>query len=211
MDLIGQINDFCMQKKNREPNNNGNPIWEEKFFLSKLQHDNIQPEWDKGIPQCVLELSDFKKDGEFFSKVSNRLNSAADKVTEARKMRDMLLAHLDQNSKDESETSSVSAINTATNEFISAWENATNADERNAAIEKFTAYYSKQVAQLMGNFYNEVSGIKIALGRHTVHPDSFASVVVGTMFSSAEILQRSFGMMEQMNLLDDVYQLAKKN
>ncbi len=86
----------------------------------------------------------------------------------------------------------------------------TNADEQNAAIEKFTADYSKQVAQLMGNFYNEVSGIKIALGRHTVHPDSFASVVVGTMFSSAEILQRSFGMMEHMNLLDDVYQLAKK-
>lgn len=67
-------------------------------------------------------------------------------------MRDMLLAHLDQNSKNESETSSVSAINTATSEFISAWENATNADEQNAAIEKFTADYSKQAAQLMGNF-----------------------------------------------------------
>ena len=209
LDLIGEINDFYMQKKNRMNDENGTPIWKEKFFLSKIKRDGIKEEWGKGVDKCVLELKDFQKDGEYYTKVSNRLNAAENKVSEAQRMRDILLAHLDQNSSNATERASVSAINTATNEFITSWNAAGNAEEQKAALEKFTSDYSKLVAQQMGNFYVEASGIKSMLNKLPVYPNSFASVVMSTMFNSADVLRRSFGFAEGLTLLENVYQIAK--
>ena len=144
----------------------------------------------------------FQSGGKYYNAVSDRVKNAQNPAQAARELVDMLTR-----SSDAEHNSKAPACIAPVAEVIARIENASNEEEKAAAISLFTANFcsvSKTLFDLMETSESEVVSMRAYEEAGQIQPKTFASALMGILMDNFDVLQDTFEDVSGQ-LMKDVY------
>ncbi len=165
------------------------------------------------VPAFVLKMDQYgsfdggvdSEGSEYRTAITDSIKNAADKVVEVRRIAGLFIRHFDPDNMPKL----ISDINSFHLLFERQWNAATTDEEKANAIKTFVDSFAGAVRQQMQTCSNTAQ--KLYAGRFPV-PNSFAKVVMGTLFNGAaaaeKIFDDNFSTIEKLQLGNDSRKIA---
>ena len=193
LDLVGKIFNESMtvagqQKVKLASGTHGNRRF--PAFINTMMSDEYGGWFGAKVNQPMFNPGE---NGTYYNRVYNRIANAQNPVAEAEKLYNTLVGHADRE-HNQFHHFMLEELDAAIAKFREDWARANTPEEKSAAVNAFTAVFSRSVANILQTMQNHATEV----GTYNLEsPNTFASAITGILFDEFDALSAGLSEAEQ--------------